>query len=181
MIKKILISLIVATGFLLAQPMPVKQAATAKRYTMEVESIRYSDGSMVLRGRGDKRMRVHADKKAHNLRKIRPGDWLEVTEREEIRVVGQKGGRPFRQVDNTRVTGPKSKVPTLKEETLTTIVAKVVKIDHARRTMVLEGPKGSRYEARVKPDVAHFENLSPGDTVKVTIHHVVQMRIRPMP
>ena len=163
-----------------AQPMPMKKLSTASRYTMEVKSVKYSTGTMVLRGHGTKRMTIHVDKKEHNLRKIHPGDWLEVVEYEEVTVEGQKGGNAYLHESSERIAGPKTKVPTLRNEEISTLVAKVVKIDHTKRTMLLEGPDGTRYEARVKPGIAHLENLHPGDTVKATIRKVVTIRIRPM-
>ena len=163
-----------------AQPMPMKKISTTSRYTMEVESVKYSTGTMVLRGCGTKRMTVHVDKRAHNLRKIHPGGWLEVVEHEEVTVEGQKGGKAYSHERSERIAGPKTKVPTLREEEVSTLAAKVVSIDHAKRTMLLEGPDGIRYEAGIKPGIAHLENLHPGDTVKATIRKIVTMRIRTM-
>jgi len=163
-----------------AQPMPMKKLSGTSRYTMEVESVKYSTGTMVLRGRGNRRITVHVDKKAHNLRKIHPGDWLEVVEHEEVTVEGQKGGEAYSHEHSERIAGAKTKVPTLRTEEVSTLTAKVVRIDHAKRRMLLEGPEGTRYEAGVKPGIAHLENLHPGDTVKATIRKIVTIRIRPM-
>ena len=178
--KRALLLPMATVTLMAAHPMPMKKLSSTSRYTMEVESVKYSDGTMVLRGRGTKRITVHVDKKAHNLRKIHPGDWLEVVEHEEVTVEGQKGGRAYSHEHSERIAGPKTKVPTLRDEEVSTLAAKVVSIDHTKRTMLLEGPDGTRYEARVKPGIAHLENLHPGDTVKATIRKVVTMRIRPM-
>ena len=161
-------------------PMPGKRVATTERYTMEVESVDYPSGMMVLRGHGFKKMTVHVDKKAHNLRKIHPGDWLEVVEREEVVIQSAKGGTPRSDESTHRIAGPKSKLPTLHVEEVSHVTTKVVAMDRASRTIVLEGPTGKRHTIRVKPGVAHFENLQVGDTVTATVRKTIDMRIRRM-
>jgi len=44
----------------------------------------------------------------------------------------------------------------------------------------VEGPTGKRRTVRVKEDVKNFDTLKPGDTVKVTIVRVTEMKVRPM-
>ena len=161
-------------------PMPGKRVATTQRYTMEVESVDYPSGTMVLRGHGFKKMTIHVDKKAHNLRKIHPGDWLEVVEHEEVVIQSAKRGMPRIDESTHRVAGPKSKLPTLHVEEVSRVTTKVVAIDRAIRTITLEGPTGKRHTVHVKPGVAHFENLHVGDTVTATVRKIIDMRIRKM-
>ncbi|WP_419689235.1 hypothetical protein ACN22W_20820 [Burkholderia theae] len=45
--------------------------------------------------------------------------------------------------------------------------ARIVEIDHAARTLVLEGKRGNSVLIAVRPDVNGFDDLKVGDTVKV--------------
>ncbi|WP_353661989.1 hypothetical protein [Hydrogenimonas sp. SS33] len=148
--------------------------------TMEVESVDYPTGAVTLRGRGFERRTIHVNKNLHNLRKIKPGDWLFITTHEKAVVTTARGGKAYAMESEERVAGPKSRKPTLKSVERSIMQAKIVSIDHAHRSMTVEGPTGKRRTVRVKEDVKNFDALKPGDTVKVTIIKVTDIKVRPM-
>ncbi|WP_456450844.1 hypothetical protein, partial [Hydrogenimonas sp.] len=74
----------------------------------------------------------------------------------------------------------KTAKPTLKATEVTKLTAKVVDIDHDKRTVTLEGPHGGKRTIRVKDDVKHLKNLHKGDTVTATITKTIYMKIRDM-
>ncbi|WP_201352582.1 hypothetical protein [Hydrogenimonas urashimensis] len=181
------LSIMASTLLVAATPVPHGTALPSKvlktqseTITMEVESVDYPGGTVTLRGRGFERRTIHVNKNLHNLRKIGPGDWLIITTHEEAVVTTATGGEPYTVESEDIVAGPKSKKPTLRSVERTILQAKIVSIDQAHRTMTVEGPTGRRRTVRVKEDVKHFENLKPGDTVKVSITRITDIKVRPM-
>jgi len=161
------------------KPMPSRVISASEEYMMEVESVDYKTGDMVLKG-SDNKLTVHVDKDLHNVKKIHPGDWLVVTIYEEAVIAGSGEGEPSAAVAQEIVAGPKTGKPTLKAVEVTRLTAKVVDIDRKKRTMTLEGPTGERRTVHVEEDVQHFENLKKGDTVTATITKTILMKIREM-
>ncbi|WP_456451640.1 hypothetical protein, partial [Hydrogenimonas sp.] len=130
-----------------AHKMPSKVISASDEFMMEVESIDTKTGEMVLRG-SKKRLTLHVNKDLHNLKKIHRGDWLIVTVYEEAVVTTAKGGEPASAVAQEIVAGPKTAKPTLKATEVTKLTAKVVDIDHDKRTVTLEGPHGGKRTIR---------------------------------
>ncbi|WP_457597319.1 hypothetical protein [Hydrogenimonas sp.] len=179
--KALLVAAALTFGLAASDAMPSKRVASGERFTMEVESVDYPSSTVVLRGRGSERRTIHVDKSRHNLRKIRPGDWLEVETYEEVAIASSKERlEPASESHHDLVAGPRSKAPTLTATEVERIRARVVAVDHKNRTMVLESVGGAHHTFHIKPGVAYFENLHPGDTVTVTITKRTEMRIRPI-
>jgi len=160
-------------------PMPSKEIKSRDTFMMEVESIDPKTGEMVLCGSKKKRLSLRVNRKRHNIKKIRPGDWLIVTVREEAAVRSARGGgEPASEAAEEVVAGPKTAKPLLESREVSRLRARVVAVDLARREVTLEGPHGHRRTIRVKEDLKHLENLRPGDTVTATITRIVVMKIR---
>jgi hypothetical protein len=75
-------------------------------------------------------------------------------------------------------TPPETTKPLIVESDTAAVSAKVVAVDHASRTAVLEGPEGRQLSVNVDPSARNFDQVQVGDTVRAQIYTSTVIFIR---
>lgn len=149
------------------------------RASVVVTGIDKATRTLTLKGAKGKVFDVIADAEVRNFDQIKVGDSVEVEYMKSVSVELKKPGSTSGPSDvGFAARAEPGEKPAGLVGHSTTVVAKVIDVDAANKTMTFQGPKGHIVVADVKnPD--QFKVVKEGDEVEVTYTEAVAISVEP--
>jgi len=168
----------VATGAMSSEPGKVS-AARAVEVAAGVTAVDKATRTMTLKGPEGRVFDVVAGDEVRNFDQIKPGDQVVVRYLQALAMAVRKGSgiRESRQSADALRAQPGAK-PGAAVARQVTVVADVIDVSEARKTITIRGPKGNVIDLDVQnPD--HFKVVKKGDQIEVDYVESVAVAVVP--
>jgi hypothetical protein len=162
-------------------PLPSKFMGDAESVTATVVEINYDTRRAVLKMTDGNTVQVSVTEDAYNFDQVVVGDLVDMTYMESVAVLLEKntGATPALIRSSGMIRAPKGQKPEGVTYKTTDVLAKVVGIDYAARTVDLLGPNGNTISIKVDERVEDFENIKEGDEVLARYTEAMAISVHP--
>jgi hypothetical protein len=170
----------VATGAMASEPGKAVAAETIKA-SVVVTAIDKATRKLTLKDASGKVFDLTAGDEVKNFAQIKVGDEVAIEYLRALSMELKKGGKVRERHDSADAVRAKpGEKPAGAVGRRVTIIADVIDVNEAKKTITLKGPKGNVVELDVKnPD--HFKVVKKGDQVEVDYVEALAIAVQPAP
>lgn len=144
-----------------------------------IVDIKKKERALTLRDEQGAEFVVIAGDEVRNFAQIKKGDIVEVDYRRAAATALEKASDATAAGQATTVErAPAGAKPGMMATQTSTIVATVLEIDHKKRVVTLQGPKGGIVTVAVPADMKTFDSLKKGDTVSAVYSEAIAIAVR---
>jgi hypothetical protein len=163
----------------LAQDKPAGSVTASETRTATVTKIDAKDRWVTLKLADGTTVDVQCGPQVKNFAQIKVGDKVVATQQDTVSVEVVPPGQAAPNVSggSATVSAPLGAKPMGVQVDTVVVSGKVTQIDHAKRTVTLQGPEGNSHSFVVGPAAKKFNAVKMGDVVIITIKSATSIQV----
>lgn len=180
--RNVLFSLMIAALFAACtkteQPAPLNvERSQVMTSSATVEAIDMKTRFVTLRGPGGKVFTIHAGEEVANLPQVKPGDKVDVTYAESLRVRMAEEGETKNEITGVIGRAEPGEKPAVVNATETSVTATIQGIDKENDTATLQMDDGS-YRIVTVENPANLDKVKVGDRIVIVYQEAIGIFVR---
>jgi hypothetical protein len=162
-----------------AQDKPAGSVSASDTRTATVTKIDAKDRWITLKLADGSMLDVQAGPEVKNFAQIKVGDKVVATQQDTVSVEVLAPGQaaPNLTGGSSTVTAPLGAKPMAVQVDTVVVSGKVTAIDHAKRTVTLQGPQGNSHSFVVGPAAKRFNEVKVNDVVVITVKSATSIQV----
>lgn len=162
-----------------AQDKPAGSVTASETRTATVTKVDAKDRWVTLKLADGSMLDVQAGPEVKNFAQIKVGDKVVATQQDtvSVEVVPPGQAAPNLTGGSSTVTAPLGAKPMGVQVDTIVVSGKVTAIDHAKRTVTLQGPQGNSHSFVVGPAAKRFNEVKLNDVVVITIKQATSISV----